>query len=262
MIRRTICLLILLGAALWPQQPLKFEVATVKRSAPGDRPGSGGGGDQVTYGQFTLVGLIKAAYFYELGPSPRVIGGPAWVDRERFTIQAKSPPNSSRTQIAAMLKALLAERFLLRHHSEDRVEDVYALVPAGTGGKLPEKVKPWDGTCYGRPVDPSEAEVRTARCTSGYRPPGLAVDGGSFTALADFLSSAANSGLDRPVVDRTGVPGRFTFTLEFPFTQPLQDATGPSLFTAIQEQLGLKLEKARAPVPYIVIDSAQLPDEN
>jgi uncharacterized protein (TIGR03435 family) len=162
-----------------------------------------------------------------------------------------------------MLQTLLAERFHLRLHREERLVDVYALVPARKDGKLGTKVKPWNGTCGGRPASPQEPNIRIARCSALYRPPGLQLEGATFAVLADMLSLDLVAGLGRRVVDRTGITGEFTFVLEYPFPVPaVQDATGPSLATAIEEQLGLKLESTRDYVTYLVIDSAEPPTEN
>jgi uncharacterized protein (TIGR03435 family) len=137
-----------------------------------------------------------------------------------------------------MLQNMLADRFKLKLHRETKELPVYVLVVGKNGLKLREST----------PGTPSQISMSASHII-GHAVP--------MQALADHLSNAALQ-LDRPVIDQTKLVGTYDFTLEWtPDTVPLGDASAPSLFTAVQEQLGLKLESRKAPVEIIVVDSAE-----
>lgn len=241
-----------------------FEVASIKRAPPNAfvssvRPGP----DRLSFTNITLMGMIAFAFTDELGSNPPIVGGPSWIDRARFDLEAVASERTSQTELRAMLRNLLAERFHLKDHREVREENVYALVPARRDNKLGAKVMPWAGDCGGRAAPPAPSSTQAPRCAAFYRSPGLTLEGGSFAVLADMLSMKIMTGFDCRVIDRTGIPGEFNLILEYEFpVRPLDDTTGPSLFTAIQEQLGLKLESAKGSVTYMVVDNAEPPTEN
>jgi uncharacterized protein (TIGR03435 family) len=231
-----------------------------------------------------LTSLISMAYLMyangeENGPTALAVpmeGGPAWVRSERFEVEAKAegtPPPA--TMKGPMLQALLEERFQLRIHREIRDVPVYALTVGKGGPKLREFV----GACtpaYGA-TRPAPGAVRCSfRVT--VRSPNLLLDGQGMT-VSEFIKQFLSS-LDRPVADRTGIAGRFDFHLEFvpdastPALAGALDArrqaaetagavtgasepAGASIFTALQEQLGLKLEPARGPREFLVIDRVE-----
>jgi uncharacterized protein (TIGR03435 family) len=142
-----------------------------------------------------------------------------------------------------MLQGLLAERFQLVVHSESRDTAVYALVIDRKGSKLVES-------------DPNAKGI--LRMSGRGR---IVGSGATMTQLAGWFSNA--NGVERPVLDETGLTGRYEFTLEW--SNPLngeQDSTKPSIFTAMPEQLGLRLEPRHAPVKVLVIDHAEMPGEN
>jgi uncharacterized protein (TIGR03435 family) len=142
-----------------------------------------------------------------------------------------------------MLKALLTDRFQLRFHHEARETSVYALIVDKNGPKLRESGPDAKGVL---------------RMNSGGR---ITASGSTMTQLIGWFSNA--NGVDRPILDQTGLTGRYDFTLEW--SNPLlsaQDSTAPSIFTAMSEQLGLKLEPRRVPLEILVIDRAQIPSEN
>ncbi len=193
-----------------------------------------------------LKALLEVAYDI---PDLRMYGGPDWVTSEKFSLEAKADPKfdeqfagfspeQGRETKRKMLAALLADRFKLKVHTEAREMPVYALVVAKRGARLSE-------TSASEP-DLTEAERIVVRA-----------GGDSLAVLAYELSWR----LGRPVIDRTGLSYREAFRLEWQEAASA-DATGPSLFTAIQEQLGLKLEPARGLVPVLVIDHAERPAEN
>jgi uncharacterized protein (TIGR03435 family) len=233
-----------------------FEVATIKPTAPDWKGGryTRMQGAEFVARNYTLKVLISVAY----NLSPRVIsGGPDWVDSEHYDIFAK-PPGSLRPNIleqAQMLRKLLAERFNLTFHREPKVLSIYALGIARNGPKLAEGTPSPNG------------------------PPPLAIVIGPHgvwlpardTSIGEFISVMQRAALDRPIVDKTGLSGRYDFKLAWtpdesqfggiaPRDSP--ESTEPDLFTAIQQQLGLKLEATRGPVDMLVIDHLQRPTEN
>jgi uncharacterized protein (TIGR03435 family) len=190
----------------------------------------------------------------------QVSGGPDWLDKDRYEISAKAADQAekltgtaNRERMEAMLQTLLADRFKLVIHRETKVLPAYALVVAKGGFKLKE-VQPDGGT--------STSSGR-GKLTAGKI---------SMEQLATTLSGM----MDRPVVDMTGIKGVFNLKLEWtpddsqPAVKPggndepvsLDKASGPSIFTAIQEQLGLRLEAQKAPVEKIIVDHAEKPSEN
>ncbi len=230
----------------------EFEDASIKPNKSASR----GFSVEHDAGRFTatnasLQNLIEMAYQVK---RTQISGAPDWLNSERFDIVAKAPPSTPKSQILPMLQPLLADRFKLTFHRENKTVSGYALVVAKTGPKL----------------HVSEAENShfdgDRRSLSGQRM--------SLAQLADTLSRR----LDSPVSDRTGIPGFFDLKLQWtpdegqPMTKPGADpepvsqtarTDGPSLFTALQEQLGLKLETRKVPVEILVIDHVEkAPTEN
>jgi uncharacterized protein (TIGR03435 family) len=147
----------------------------------------------------------------------------------------------------AMLQTLLADRFQLKVHWEDREQAIYALVAAKGGPKLTEPKKD-DLPPFVRISFTGSPSEKKTYVLSGHK--------ASLAMLAGNLGEAP-----RPVLDRTGIPGEFDFRLEFA-ADDSRPEDGPSLFTAIQEQLGLKLESAKGPVSTLIIDHAEKPSAN
>jgi uncharacterized protein (TIGR03435 family) len=184
---------------------------------------------------------------FELPSIQLIKGGPDWIvsGTERFNIEAKAedPTKATQEQLFQMLQTLLAERFNLKFHREMRDMPGFALVTAKKGPKLQEAkgdevVTLFGGSLKVKPM-PGEPISLTARKYSMAR-------------LATLLSAINQS----PVVDETGLPGDYDFTLSW------DEAAGPSLSTALQEQLGLRFESQKVPVSFFVIDSAQKPSRN
>lgn len=253
-----------LGASTAFGQPLKFEVATVKPAAPNDgasgvMPSTSPG--RIEFRNMTLRLLIYQAYGTGLSTAMNVSGGPNWINRNRYTIEAVAQGSPSDRDYRAMLRSLLEERFALKTHTETREIDVFALVPNRADKKLGPNVKPWSGTCASgkapRPDDPA-----MPRCTGAFRPPGLVLEGVTMIPVAEMLSTQRRL-LGMIVQDRTDLTGPYNIELEFDFATANQpDYTGPSIFTALKEQLGLKLEASKGPLQVIVVESASTPDEN
>jgi len=204
----------------------------------------------------SLRTLISEAYgIYDI---THIVGGSVWVDRDRFDLEAKFDPaeipgasHLTFRQRADMLRPLLAERFGLKVHLETRQFPVYNLVISKGGHKL-QPAKPED-------IDQgvSGATCLFRRSRNGY----LQVQGCVPKDLEDELRFATG----RTVIDKTGITTRSNFELRWtPDDTPADspEASGPSIFTAVQEQLGLKLVPAVAPLDILVIDAAAKPSEN
>ena len=237
---------------------LVFEVATIKPSNPAT-PGQSllvgrGGSNLFTTTNTTLNDLLTFAYGLHVR---QIVGGPSWLGTDRFDItarpEAQGIPNA--VQLQTMLKKLLAERFGLAFHSEKREMPAYVITVGKDGPKLTKN--------------------ESGGILPGFGGRGPGAIGVVNSTMADFAGFLQARILDRPVVDQTGVTGRFDFTLSWrpdlsqagppggPAPQlPAEVEARPDLFTAIQEQIGLKLESSRAPVDAYVIDKVQKPSEN
>ena len=265
-----------------------FEVASIKPNTSADnRIGIGlQPGGRFTATGATLRLLVRQAFRVQ---DFQVSGGPAWAGVDRYDIEAKAPEGPiTPNEIAPMIQSMLEERFKLKFHREMRELPVYELVVGRDGSKLQQSKD-----ANGQPLvalPPRGAGPRGAPPAPGPPTPGSPVPQGSIRFLRGEVMASAipvtqfatvlSQQLGRPVVDKTGITGLYDFRLEFtpevgqgggPFgpagiapagPPPAADLTGPSIFTAVQEQLGLRLESTRAPVEVIVIDSAEKPTEN
>jgi uncharacterized protein (TIGR03435 family) len=276
MTRRALVTLVLISAFLatvihaQPAAP-KFDVAAIKPSNPDATgqfvrmPSPG----RISVTNMTLQQLIRFAYSEGIGANLEIAGGPNWLDKDRFDVEAKAEGTPTQPELRLMIQGLLADRFALKSHTETKEVNVYAMMLARSDGNLGPKVQPWDGKCNGREAPPARPNgTHVLRCGAFFRPPGMALEGASMVVLADMLSTPI-ANLGRPVVDRTGLSGEYTLQLEFPFRMPnapaaagADESLAPSLFTALQEQLGLKLQSARGNVDILVVDQAQRPTEN
>jgi uncharacterized protein (TIGR03435 family) len=218
----------------------------------------------------TVKGLIQEAYNLSQakGRMPLLApieGGPGWMNSERYTISATAEGNPGlEVMRGPMLQALLEERFNLKLRRETREVPVYFLTVAKGGAKL-------------RTADPGNCVALDPKLTGP--PPAKGFCGsaknvrseGNLTVQfrsVDFGIFAKNLGvnagpqlLDRPVIDKTGITGTYDIDLQFA-PEGVVDATGPSIFTAVEEQLGLKLEAGRGPVEVLVVESVERPTEN
>jgi len=170
----------------------------------------------------------------------KVTDGPSWVDSERWEIQGKAEDtsNAKESDLRLMLRQLIIERFQLQFHSETREAQGFALVIGKNGPKFSEEQRDVSQTMF---FNGNDARFQNS----------------SLTDLAMFLSGP----LRAPVMDKTGLTRRYAFEFHIPPRQS-GDADSPSIFTAMQEQLGLRLDSAKVPVDTLVIDSAQKPSEN
>ena len=268
-----------------------FEVASVKKSGP-PQPGPMSFGmrpnGRFSVSQISLAALITMAYGIQ---RYQLVGGPDWITTDRFDVNAKgedglspmpplTPGTANRMQL--MLRSLLKDRFKLVVRHETREFALSHLVVARSDGRLGENLRPSTIDCAklvaertraagGGPPPafqpPKPGEI--PQCSAMSMPGRVAGAGVPLTMLVQMLTTQLN----RPVVDRTGLKGNFDILLEYtpdrmPTIAPgatlppgmvLPSPDGPSLLTAIQEQLGLKIENTRGPVDVLVIDSVEPP---
>jgi uncharacterized protein (TIGR03435 family) len=183
----------------------------------------------------TLKGLITIAYRVK---DFQVAGGPKWLDGDRFEINAKAEGPAKDPELLEMLQTLLADRFQLAIHHEQKIAPAYALVVAKSGLKI------------------KAVEGATGSSSRGGRG-AMTAKGVSMAKLAESLSR----NLGAPVADLTETPGVFDFKLEWSVEGDANDAQS-ALFAALQSQLGLKLESRKLPIDVIVVDKAEKPSEN
>ena len=244
--------LIYVGTTLFAQQaagPPTFEAAAIKPSP--DPPGNSGifeSEGRINAKNVTLRRCVRGAYEV---PEQQVLGGPKWVDEDRYYIEAKAAGPAGDHDLMLMLQTLLADRFKLTLHREQRAIPGFRLV-VGKGGLKALASAPDRGS--------------VGHSRRGH------IDAQAYTMpqLALHLSELLN----RPVLDATEVTGKFDFKLEWtpddvqakPLSGDQHSASaqdsGPSIFAALQEQLGLKLQSGKVPAEVLVIDSAEKPSEN
>jgi uncharacterized protein (TIGR03435 family) len=270
------CVAGLLTAGLFAQGPVQpaSVVVSIRPSDPVSRntPSS----DRFDWFDVTLTMLVRDAY--DLFES-QVIGGPDWVHTRMWDVSVKAAalsPDDARL----LVRRLVENRFALRAHREMRELPVYHLVLARTDGRLGPKIKPSTVDCTPfltgqRPMQesPSDPTHRFGLCSEGgsFTPGGVLtprLNGQPLSGLIQHLQEA----LEQPVIDRTGLKGNYDIELSY-LEESLADKSvagpaapsaskGPTLFTALQEQLGMKLEPARGPVQVLVIDSVSEPTAN
>ncbi len=257
-----------------PDSQVVFEVATVKHGRPGDYSAGGSGGpgthDPTTYSveNYPLSSLLEIAY----GIASYQLSGPSWLIEERFTVTAKLPAGTTKEQLALMMRNLLMERFQLAAHFETREVAGYQLVVARGGPKL--SASPGD-PAQTDPAKP-DAEFKWAVDKEGYPelPPGrkyaMAMGYGrarwrfADESMQEFTATLGDW-MHNPIINGTGLPGKYDFVMSW-YTEAQPNAaadSGPSIFAAVQEQLGLKLESQKIPVKTVVIDHIErMPSEN
>ena len=269
-----LCAIRLQAQAREGQSPA-FEVASIKEnvSASDNASVRAQPGGRVTVSNNSLRNIIRNAYNVQ---NYQIIGGPEWINTVRWDITAKAPDDAPPQQMLLMLRTLLADRFKLVVRNETREMPIYALTLARADGRLGPQLRASSVDCatiFAAAKARGEAPSPTTngRPTCGTR----TTRGNMMTtgvAMSDF---ARNLGpfTGRPVVDKSGLTG--VYDLDLTWT-PDQGPPGPegtaaaapssgdgvSLYTAVQEQLGLKLEAQRGPVDVLVIDSAQRPVED
>jgi len=252
---------------------MTFDIVSVKRHLPGDREAKMQTlPDGIRLVNVPLLDVIREAY--GLTSNGQVVSAPPWMASERFDIEEKVAPAEvdafkklSPDQVRLMARPMLASRFKLVAHQDTKILPVYALVIAPAGLKMkpstpgdtyPNGIKGADGV--GRP-----GVVATHRemLPNGERLIELVGQGVSTDRLIKSLSQPE---LGRMVVDKTGLTGTYDFKLSWtPETlsaDVTQNSTNPTLFTAVQQQLGLKLQPEKDSVPVIVIEHVEMPSDN
>ena len=290
-------------SSLWQTaagETMSFEVATVKPSAAeafAPFPLDAGSAFTPTGGHFRanfpLIVFINFAYKITPAPDQReamLTHLPKWVATDRFAIEAKGPAGATKDQFRLMMQSLLAERFRLNVHYESRESSVYGLTLV-KAGKLGPNLRPHASG----PPCPATADLDSPQpgslANSDVFPPvceaymftrmadGVRLRWGSrnssMASLASMLPYApfvrrdlSQQGVDRPVVDQTGLAGTFDFQIEYTASQNSTsdgvqaDTSGPAFPTLLRDQLGLQLKPAKAPVQLLVIDRLERPSEN
>jgi uncharacterized protein (TIGR03435 family) len=252
------------------QAPGTFEVASIRRNTTPDQQGSGLAGPQPG-GRFIARGATLRRLISDAYDGLEVEGGPPWTGSDRFDVNASGSAVAP-LDIRRMLRSLLAERFALTVHTETREMPVYTLIVARPDRRLGPRLRPSDAKC-------SEEARNFFPGAMGFPPPcgdfrlgarELTARGMTMPTLARLLAGRAG----RPGIDRTGLEGFYDLEVEWSSDLGLRrapvdsagaaelTADGLSLFTAIQEQLGLRLDAGRGPVDVLVIDRAEPPTPN
>ena len=259
------------GAAQAPSAPgladrLTFEVASIKpnKSGEGRSRTDAAPNGRVTATNVPLNDLVRTAF--ELQPQEMVIGdrAPAWITTDRWDIEAKAPGEPSPQQMRAMLRNLLVDRFKLVGRREVRNMPAYAIVLARNDRQLGPQLRKSTLDCEAQVAAsrvPGTTPGMVQQCGGRSSRGMIATFGVPLSSFAKSLSPAAG----RYVYDATGLTDRFDLDLKWtpdPDGGAAVPADGVSLFTAIQEQLGLRLEPRQAPVDVFVIVSAEQPMEN
>jgi uncharacterized protein (TIGR03435 family) len=266
------------GSVAPAQTPTRaFETTSIKRNPPRDAlPIAAMRGDRFVAPNTTVRDLIRVANLVE---EVQIDGGPGWIVSDRFAIEATAGPNVTAEDARAMVRAMLADRFKLKTHTEKRDLQGFNLIavrgntsdrrPSGpecaplrtpAGIPAPPPPPPPPG---GAQVLPLTAGTALSKCGAALGPFWFSARAISLEQFATLLART----IRRPVVDRTNLMGPYDFDLTFqpesstpsPIPAP---ADAPSIFTAVQEQLGLKLDPQRVPTDVIVIDSVERPSEN
>jgi uncharacterized protein (TIGR03435 family) len=270
---------------------LAFEAATIKLAAPDAvrnqvMPTSP---NRLYIPGMTLTWLVYTAYGDGgFNTSMRVTGGPDWVNRTAFAVEGVASAAATPRQLRLMLQTLLEERFALKLRdatADIPMGEVLALVVDRSDGTLGPKVRKWDGTCprvmpmlyFQAPRRPlvnglslEAYDSAVAYCPTGYRPGGIRIDGATMFTVAEILSlPPARTLLGTITQDRTGLTGRYTMELDYPFslspsaaqTTPPEFAW-PSLSTAVKDQWGLRLVPSEGRLKVFVVESAQAPTGN
>ena len=253
------------GANALAQTPA-FEAASVKRRT---EPGGGFMGRQPG-GRFTAEGVSLQdliVFAYDLQPY-QIVDGPRWLNTERWDVIATGAPGTPADVLRA-LQQLLADRFSLVVRREMRELPVYAVVLARSDGRLGPQLKRSEIDCDAARAQAMKTGVIPPNakqlCIAEGRVGSIRIGGAPLSAFAAMVSTR----LQRAVIDRTGLTGPWDLTLTYtpepsqiaqgvlsPGDQPAFDPNGPSIFTAVQEQLGLRFDAIRAPVDVLVVERA------
>ena len=247
------------AASVTPDLSLSFEVASIKPSASRTSSST----VSLQPGQFrashrTLNQLIAFAFDVR---QLQIVGSPDWADSQHWEIDARTPPGYRYLEEhQAMLRRLLETRFSLKHHSEIRNRPIYELRRVRQDGTLGPHLTPFEGRCkdfrVGREGKLESADAQGIQCRFGVSRNRADAVGSDW---ADLNLSGELGELDRLVVDKTGLTGRFNMRLRWSSEPRDTTPDDVSIFTALREQLGLKLDPATGPVQMIVVEDVRLP---
>jgi uncharacterized protein (TIGR03435 family) len=264
----------------------RFEVASIKENKSGALQGGlrAQPGGRFEWTNTTLMNLVRTSHQRFSFDQREIVGGPDWIDSVRFDVLVQTgigtppvDPDGFPSETFAMIRTLLQERFQLAVHNEVRERPIYELVLARRDGRLGAGLQKVEADCASAMKAMSEGRPAPAREKRG---PDCTIGGGPGRLIAnavtvDVLARVLGGRVGRTVVDETGLSGSFDVDLVFsqeltsplpggrdPDDRPAATADAPSIFTAVQEQLGLRLESARGPVDVLVVDKAERPTEN
>jgi uncharacterized protein (TIGR03435 family) len=254
---------VLFSAALLAQAParippdLRFEVASLKPAKANQQGGirPAPGGQRYEAINCPIKVMIEVAYRIK---TDQIMGGPAWLDYDRFDMEAKAEKPSSADELHVMLMNMLVDRLQLKFHHEKKDMQMYALTVDRGGPKL----TPHQAANAGEPwIDESEEQFLHVKLKATSSP-------------MDYFTFRLSQFMDRPVVDLTGLQGGYDFNVEFTREPPPgfpqngkingedPDTSGPTVFAAVKRQLGLELKAQKGPVDVVVIDHVERPTEN
>lgn len=264
-----------------------FEVATIKPAKDMPWVGESSAADEFHLPGTSIRRLIESSYNLPPGSDARILGGPGWIDSDQYAIDAKigdslaaamqkMSPEKRLAEIHLMEQSLLADRLKLKVHFETREMPVYMLVVAKGGLKLtpakdPSPTDPLPVARLFHPEDMQRVQKGLLIIPQGGEKRHMIVKGYTLDEFANMLTPHPEVG-GRAVINRTGLSARYDFTLDWAQAEPptagapgaaqSTDPDGPGLFTALQEQLGLKLAPGKGPVEFMVIDHIERPSAN
>lgn len=257
--------LVCFATALFAQSDPSFDVASIKRNPSLNDYGGGGPrpGGRYRLSNMPARSIISVAWNV---PTDRVLGGPDWASTDRYDLDATMKENATQDDMRAMLRSLLRERFMLAAHVEQRNLPVYNLTRARPGERLGPGLEPSAFDCNdpaARKRDTTAAlAARNGRMLCGFTVNEGVLDAGGTTM--ETFAQLLTFQVGRPVIDRTKLTGGYNVLLKWTPTlgtdAPVGDAV--SIFTAMQEQLGLRLESGAAPLDVVVIDRIERPSAN
>jgi uncharacterized protein (TIGR03435 family) len=218
--------------------PTEFETAEVTRNISGDKSSRSeiSRDGEVHFRNVTIGELLPIVFQRK---ENLILGVPAWMRSERYDITAKAQPDFSEVTLGKMLQSLLNERFRMSVHDEQKPMDAFALIPAPGGHKLHKASPPAFPSC----AREGSAEEIKVDCTSIL-----------LRDFVSFLDNAAKDYLDRPIVDQTGLAGTWKFKLSWTPKRFLESKGGMTVFEAMNQQIGLRLEQKKLPLSVVVID--------
>ena len=261
----TICLAVLSSAAAFGQGPT-FEAVSIKANRSGEQRSSFRGNlSGISVTNQTMNDIIRNVWGVN---RLQIVGGPSWVGEDRFDIEAKASGKASRDELVAMMKTMLADRFKLTVHQEMRPIPVYSLVLARPDGRLGPSMRQSLAKCDrtnlpapGTPPPPPPPPLNGVELPACGTNTGGGVLRAAGIDLEPFTRNMAGAA-GRIIVDKTGLTGTFDMVLKFNPDANDTSSDVPTLFAAVQEQLGLKLDPQTAPAEVLVIDRVEKPTEN